>query len=638
MDHSLKDRLDQAFASLTFLGSPMLTVLDELQVALNAPRLDAVVVEDNNNQRRISSAVSRESESEEDGREWTETVTGSLHDSRSKTGVNWSLEVAAVDVRPGSTIRKGLSACRQRLKFQFDKPFQFDQRHSSLIELTLWLKPGTLPDDSIDSSAEAQGFFFVINNALMKGANEGPPANPLNENFEAFEKLADPAARTFLKECFESFDLWLKRLLEAHLDKQNLDKAIVKYDFLNQFFWVTERKPAKVMPVFLGRQWEGLVEQWTRLECSPDPPSHPERGIEWIHTYELDSDSLFSAFPADTGLSLYVEDWPHEPLSLNPRLPLDKREDRKTFFRLTRNAHEDAARRAGFDTDNRLNLFSVPVLVGGKPLLVVTMSLPIPLDERTRAALAGPIRALGGIMRLHANIYDRGKEKSYATKCSRMSNSVTIADVVSRIVGNTPVKVADMRSKLEDAERKNTECISARDFVDAINWCDHVWTNAGRVVAEYKGTEDEIDLTDALRRANMDVPKSRPIRLTPEPSVRYIVKAIPESLDFAFSEIIKRATGLCSEGQSITVRLIETVGKSSPQGVIRIEFLDNRRAGARPLFGTDPESDRDFDVAHRELVKMNGEVEFDQEVLEVDDDSGVRRYACCVVSLPLIRK
>ncbi len=629
MGDSLAERLKQVFASPTFLGSPLLTVLDELQVALGASRLDATIVEPEKDPYLISSALARERDA--DHRDWKgkDDQPASHYD-----GVQWWWEYPEGNGPARTKVRTALSASNRRLRLTFEKhPRPFQENGATLTEMTLWFaqSPG---------GAAVQDIISAANTSLETGANTRPKADPFKEITDPFNGLRDSDSRTFLADAFELFDKWLKGLLRAHRDEKMID-----YDFLNQFFWVT-RAPnpaapadlalAQVMPVFLKGQRKRLLEERKKLASRPETSA--ESDVEWISNYQLDSCSLFSAFPADTGLSLYVEDWPSEPL------PTDLSEERRQLFgELTKNAHESAAKEVGLGENDKLNLFSVPVLVGRQPLFVTTMSLPLILDPEKRTRLAGHIRALGGIMHLQAKLYDLASqnkrqqelERELERARSKMSEHALVTDLINKTVGGLPSKTLSLlRNAHAEARRtKIDKCqLDLEDVENVIEGCDEVVRKANELSRQFTIGEDHaIDLAEALKSAIGAIPKSLLSKpdFDHDPPIHWWVKGCREMLVSALVEIIITATEVCSDGQVLKIRLREEY----EEFYVRLEFLDNRAAqGREPFRGLALKHER-FNRAHLSLQEMGG-VEFDKPIIESNGD---KLYsACCVVRLPLI--
>lgn len=654
-----ENRLKHVFENPSFLGSPLLTVLDELQVALCASRLDARIVDPEKGSYVISSAAKREWN--EDTRKWQLLQEDSDQES------NWSLEVASDVLVAPAKIRTALRTSKHTLRVEFKKPFRFKERDndSTLVEIILWI-PDALAGLARtgqtfgSSDDDIQHLLCCMNASLEITRGAVAQLDPLG--YDAFKSLEDNDSRTFLAKVFEWLDSWLKGLLTTRTDLDKRKKQLSKYLFLNQFFWVMSSRTADfgsaacpaptaglatVMPVFLEQQRDHLKRLFQQPRTFGMTWSWKEASEE-ISNIRLDSRSLFSAFPADTGLSLYVEDWPGEivkALPMDPNLSPSQLERFNLFRELTEKAHKSAGREVGLQEGDKLDLFAVPVLVGRDPLFVVTMSLPVRLAARERAELAAHIRALGGMMRSHEQVYEmarcsreREEENSFERKQSVMSRNVLIDRSVSQLVGPIPSTIVNpLRSTLEEAERTQSNKVQVPLNVvrEVIQSCEQVLDRAARISERFcGGSKEPIDVIEALHTAIAAIPKSsRPrLHLDYDPVSSWRTLGIRDALTTALSQIIFTASKACAENDPFYIRVRKRLEDPFLAGDVRLEFLENRKAGNRVPFESIANSNEAFSDAHFEVIKANGVIEFDTTVREDEHIFD----ACCVVKLPII--
>lgn len=622
---TLQESLKRVLASPTFLGNPLLTVLDAFQVALDAPRIDAKIA---GKIEPYSSALKRERN--EDTRQWNPSLSG-VHDR-----VHWSLEVAEGGLPPDTRIRKALIASSRRVIFRFEPPLPFQD--SALTELALWIcdSSGLFADDGTGSivaehAAEIIGTLHAAARIVRDAVRQPDPFEEITAALDEPLEGGPSKVRQFLEKLFEQFDQWLKNLLQDQAPSK-----MPEYDFLNQFFWVirqasrsTLEEPATVTPVFLARQSVRLTAEGKKRKTS-------DTEIESAIRAQLDSCSLFSAFPADTGLSLYVEDWFHEPLSERPYLQGKELERHKLFRQLTRSAHESAAEAAGLQKQGELNLFAVPVLIGVHPILVIMMSLPQKLTFEQRTNLATHIRFLGGIMYLRAMLceQDRRREREQFFERERrniMSEAAVASYIVNDVFGRIPSTiVSPLRDALENGGMSSPLSSKVKS---AIRSWDEIQAEVYTRLKEFDKAQDTIDLIEALSAAT---PYRAEVETHPESPGPWEVKGGKHSLVFAFHEIITSAVDLHAGGHPLKIQLRESVefliGRS-----VRVEFLDNRELQNRKPFRamvSERGEEAVFEIVRHEVKKINGQLDFDQEVNDLKQSA--LRYACCVVTLPLI--
>jgi hypothetical protein len=633
--------LKQVFASPTFVGSPLLTVLDELQVVLNTVRLDAQLRgrEDD----PISSAIKRERDA--DRRSWTTFAVGT-HQK-----VKWRLEDAESPISPLLKIRKALSESKRRLILEFEIPYQFLEEDTGLTVMTLWFLPDSVTGNNVAFiTPSIEQIVSVVNASLQTASEAALPDDPFKEISYAFnldERTdTDREARESLGKAFERFDQGLKSLLARYPRIQEQEtqmqetptREMTAYAFLNQFFWVTPKQDglAHVMPVFLTAQYRRLVKEAETLkkqESSSD--SSPERDVHSISTYEMDSSTLFSAFPADTGFSLYVEDWPHD------RLPTESPKLRALFKRLTWSAHESAAREAGL-TDEKLNLFSVPVLVGRRPLFVVQMSLPVPLKEEMRIELAAHIRELGGVMYWEARVHRLNKqlkeERRHERSRRHVMQEMLAHYYINKVTGHIPVRIMN---PLKDAfqrkgKRENEVCeIPGKILHDVIKECEEEFTRVTALLNRLPSRAHKtINLIEALKRA---IPESHrheiDIEIEVEQPVSWQVKVVEEFLVLAVNEIVTTILEECTAGGRVKIKLRKKLMTFSQWNVLVQFHGDHFTQSELLLFEPIAQRSELIGVAVFGLQSMSGRVEYDKSVPGPNQNDS---HAHCIVALPLI--
>jgi hypothetical protein len=654
LEARLTTSLSDLFADPSFLGSPLLTVLDELQVALDASRLDAAVVEPGKEPSTISSATRRECG--EDKRNWKPS-----DQQGSAQGIAWWLETPDCVLPADTKIRSALSASSRRLRFQFSRPpsFHEGEKNFTLTEITIWIPDSSqlfVKTESAIIPSQVPSSVIPSINACLELAVQTPVHEDPLQGSRVFGRLAGDS-RTILLGAFEALDRSLKSLLRARGDKE-----LSKYLFLNQFFWVTDRasdpvRPSKpestsnlatVMPVFLDPQEESLKYFFEKeVDVKPAWPSKWEEAVKWLNNTQLDSRSLFSAFPADTRLSLYVEDWPSE---IKKALPTDPTEQPEfdLFSQLTKNAHQRAGEDVGLKEDGTLNLFAVPVLVGDQPLFVVTMSIPRGLSREERADLAARIRAIGWMMRSHERMYEMARRSKQIEEKALfehtqivMSKALDISSYVSQVVELIPATIGNVfREELEKAARMGTDTVelTRQDLRKALRSWDHVLNKANELSQRVaKGNKETIDLTTALQRAISSIPTSFGLNVrvdTHDKRIPYDILGIRGSLDFVLTQIIVTAATQWVDNKQLRIRVGKRYEESfGDEGNVRVEFLDDCAMPGRARFEDIAKGDQYFTAACFEVERMNGVIEFDMQVR--DEERSVD--ACCVVKLPASR-
>ena len=629
---TLTSSLKQVFASPTFLGSPLFTVLDELQVALNAPRLDARVI---GKADPISSAIKRERDEDDCCRTWEPCTPSSV-----ANGMKWWLENTGDHIPVTSTVRKALSASNRRLILEFDPPHKFQEKDSSLEGITLWISPDLLPDNGSPSlAAEMARIVSVIDVALQIGRTFTPREDPFEEIGYAFnlDELTDSAeARISLAKAFERFDKGLKGLITSRHPEM---EAMIKSDFLNQFYWVTQQhgpSSAQVMPIFWERQRSRLLEDLPNLPGAEGEKARVQLQTDAAWVTKYDSRSLFSARPADTGLSLYVEGWTQYVL-------WDRSDElRRLFFALTTKAQKAAAQKAELAT-GQLNLFSVPVLVGSRPLFVVQMSLPalsIPVGWELRTELAAHIRELGGIMHWEAQLYrlrKQGKqEQDVERRLSNASAHMLVNYVVNQVGGHIP---SGIMSPLKDAlDKANTRgedsCELPRKVLEGVlATYESVKENAKELLQRYKLEQgaQAIDLIPVLSAAIPELHRDK-TEVEADMDFPWRVKGDRETLILALTVIVETVCNECLADGVLKIKLAADFDRST-RGNVEIQFLANLASqnGAKNF-----EDNERIKLVTLGLKSMQGRLEFDRPVRNSNqNESG---HAHCVVVLPLFRK
>jgi hypothetical protein len=580
---SLPQQIQRVLDSPTCLSSPFLAVLDSIQVAADALRLDATMYQKGRIKDPIpvSSALERERvEAPHEFEQPGEPCCGDLG------GIGtWRVELAK-DVAPkGSNVRTALLRADWRIKLTYDPKLSFGAYE--LAELSLW------PCENFENT-DVRTLVAAINLSLQEEAKltrRATGSSRIKDIDGAFLDLQDnDETRQFLVDAFQVFDERLKDLLAVHLNRDQSDSEIVsgaiKNIFLNQFFWVTKRRErgnagndrATVAPIFLDDQ-QTLLREVAKEIAVPENDAH-----QVISNYALDSRSLFSAFPADTLLSVYVENWTNEKLTKDPPLPPEAKRLRAVFRDLTQAAHRRAADKAGLPPGkgDELNLFSVPVLIDEEPFFVAQMSLPVQLKTELRGVLANHIRALGGIMDLHAKLYQLWNEKSdfVQERMSAQQHSY-VRRVVQKWVGTVPIHALN---PLNQAKRtcQNGLCTIATNELKAVSNCIDGAINDARKVLKELGleTSELINLSETLDSALDAIPRwdaaKKRLHIQRPARKGYNVRGIRGRLEHWFREIAIHSAKAWSSSLTITITP-RYDDEDFPRGSIEITFRDNRK-------------------------------------------------------------
>jgi hypothetical protein len=450
---TLLDRIKQVLASPMCLSSTPLTALDELQISLNASRLDATYEEDQNTVE-ISSALARERRSDT-GLQWETLLKGhdtdadwlverlSAHDSYEnelRTSLRWVSTGDQADLQPD-----GSHSVSIRITITWDNlaPNTQEPCTTKWKSLVVWIKLADSRSSRLFWRRAIEGIRTIPESC--RTLTERVKFSFAERDLGGSTDIRNDGFRKFLSTAFDRFDERLKWLLLNHGE---LRREALETKFLAQFFWVDRvgRKQgdtdlAKVRAIFLPYQRQVLVETATELArptgrpCEfeiplanpigkqfpvPGDAKHKtdaaESAVQLLENFDLDSRSLFSAFPADTSLSVYVEHWPSEEITKANLLKDPKEQDlRQLFYTLTSMAQrkESKSITSGVADNDKvttgsgsLTLFSVPVVVRDIPLFVVQINSPKPLDSGVREVLASAIRTLGGEIKLHIRTFD----------------------------------------------------------------------------------------------------------------------------------------------------------------------------------------------------------------------------------------
>ena len=451
---ALPERLKLALASPTCLSGQLFTFLDQLQIALNAIAIKATIGEGypQPGQRlmRYSTVLRRETQSQVYRDMVFDKIILKGSDGDDPFQVDWSIASRIRAVPPGATSRKILSTANFLMTItwgmlalgdksvlpgsQPDSPESFDTVSQKYFQkLGIWVNCSETDNDHLFWRHAVESIRTAVEICLQM-----TPVIVLSETEEGYKKelirfqeqhIDSPEismrsnARSTIRRVFIDFNERLKWLLKNHAA---FPHDALNSPFLAQFFWVTYARDqsdplslSQVAPIFLPEQ-EGRLR-----ENGADDDQLLE-----LNDYTMDSRSLFSAFPADTLMSTYIEQWDKEEISRGQLLPPNSREFRlrNLFFSLTSKTQrkevksfsstddpiiesddtrgESTLRGQGTSSTTKhepLNLFTVPVLVGDRPIFVVQINSRSSLPAETRNVLADAVRALGGIVafRIH---------------------------------------------------------------------------------------------------------------------------------------------------------------------------------------------------------------------------------------------
>jgi hypothetical protein len=534
----LPDDILRVLESPTCTASPLYTALDAIQVALSAARIDVKL-----ECSLISSAVERERELLTPFESADSEQLEKLGEDKVKEDLLWKAEKEPIACKaPGSRVRTALGVSNIRWTLAFDPKLAFGTH--KIEQLVLWTD--NYPTDAPEIVKNIHVALHKAATAVAAGGSRLHSIEKFDRVFADLEKTME--ARRFLAGALAEFDERLRGQL-AGRQKEQLPEGTLENVFLNQFFWVTGRKdkPSGVTPIFLPKQLDRLRQQARLLRSNEDEDTIIER----MTSYRLDSNSLFSAFPAETSLSVYVQNWLKEPLTEKPEIPNDQLSRRQLFRDLTSAAHKLAAKDAGLEESEKLNLFCVPVLVGEKPLLVVAISLPVELNAELRGVLASPIRSLGGIMELQSELYTL---RAFEHQRSTVRHHAIAHSIAHDIVGKIPALTENpLITLLEELERgKSKESNSARrELKEAVKSLQRATEEAGRALEFYHlGFYGTIDLGEALANAIAGIPDSilRKLYIRYEPVNRKImVNGLQRTLEMAFIELIINAAEACAQ-------------------------------------------------------------------------------------------
>jgi hypothetical protein len=487
---SLEARLSEVFASPIFVGSPLFTVLDEILLEFDAARLDAELV-NGQNETLLSSALERERDAD---KRW------STRNDRPGESHWWETATEQPDAL--TAIRRPLQDCTNRLVMDFsryDPPLKFSENDKVLKRLYLWIPR----QDELAEKECIEGIKKALRVASTRQvADIGVDVQGL------LGRLRGVALDNELRTAFATFDEWVRRILLTDLlDTLTEDQCSVikEYSFLDEFFWITKPphpydltdKLACVKPVFLTGQRNILTLEFERLKRNRPQNRIFEYGIDWIDDYPLNSDILFGAFPADTRMSVAIPDWTMD----HSLKPFDAR--RQLFKLITSEAQKASANKfpnaAHFTT-----LFSVPVLHGSEPLFTVTMILPNSFTSGHRARLASRIRSLGGLflMRLEAghHRWSQALERKLETKRQALSERSQVLQITTQVSEISRTIVNPLSQVIEDS--RDHECRLPLNQAKALqSQLDEFLNQAGRKVEQERKRLKPVDLRGVVESA-----------------------------------------------------------------------------------------------------------------------------------------
>jgi|GEM_PF-6057329 len=586
-------RVERELSSALSFARPILILLEELQTIGDVVRVDALLRLPSGREELISSATRSE-------RELLDRVTF-LSDEvcRENENVCQSIYRVALKGSIDGIGRLDLLCIQRKIFFSFVNGITLGDE--LLLQIELFGRNDSPLLCLVGTDNEPDYLFKIIRECGARVRNFASDTHNMSAGGQSeFEDLNESErAKAFILSSLATFDSWLRRLLKG----SELSEQEIANPFLAQYFWLVdaaESLPALV-PLFLSAQRDVLsqvVDEMAKKEVLEVGGELLDNAaaLEFADTYRLTSAFSFTGYVAETMLSVYVEDWPSQPLIMAPpNLSGRERDGRRLFSELMSNCHRRYRKFLpnGVDDFEVLPaasiLYTIPAAVFGSTLFVVQVNLPHRLAAPTRLLIGARIRELSGLMVYQAQFQrelrvreaELDKELKIEQTKSQLFPEAIVRDVAHTLLQSLPMALSVFKEALEQHQPVLT--IGRDDVVDAFDALEKGKAYLEKVREQSEGgfgRKETVDARAIVHRAIENIPKNRlgSLRITfREPTVSVPIITEGFTLDAAVQNLVinaAEATGL-KGNLAIDIKTdIEGPILTSRRGVL-IEFHDN---------------------------------------------------------------